>query len=127
VNQTPYLLVSNRFSSGFTLLWATNSILQRATSLAGGWVDQTNPSPFFVATTALDQGYFRLRRPLVAPVLTCSTVTSAGFDLSWPNFGVLERAPSPDGPWEAITGQSPYHVDLVVGQNEFFRVRVLDY
>jgi hypothetical protein len=70
--------------------------------------------------------FFRLRRELPPAVLTPHHHTATGFDLAWPDFGVLEHAPSPNGPWEAVTGQGPRHVEMVPQQAEFFRVRILD-
>lgn len=125
VDQTPYLIVSNQTPAGFQLVWATNSTLQRSLVPNAGWLDLTNPSPFFVSTPALPESYFRLRAVTASAVLTTNNQNTNGFDLSWPKFGILERAPTTNGPWEPLSGASPYHVNLVPGQNEFFRLRVI--
>jgi hypothetical protein len=125
LDQTPYLLVSNRVAAGFTLLWKTNAVLQRSSTSAGAWLDQTNTSPLFVNVMTNGLGFFRLRRELPPAVLTSNNHTGLGFDLAWPDFGILERGPTPDGPWEAVTGQGPYHVEMIPVPAEFFRVRLI--
>lgn len=125
VDQTPYLITSNRQPSGFQLVWATNAVLQKAVTPASVWTDLTNVSPYSVSTLALPESYFRLRAQLPLALLTTNNQDTNGFDLSWPNFGILEHAPTTSGPWEPLSGRSPYRVNLVPGQNEFFRLRVL--
>ena len=51
--------------------------------------------------------------------------TNGSFQLSWPGIGILEHAPAVTGPWQALTGLSPWGADIIPGQNEFFRVRVI--
>jgi len=125
VDRSPYLVVSNRTTAGFTLVWATNAVLQKAAFPDAIWLDQTNHSPLFVATTN-EPHFFRLRAPVLPVVLTTNNETTNGFDLSWPDFGVLESAPTPDGPWESQTGLSPAQITIQSGQNEFFRLRVIE-
>lgn len=127
VDQTPYLITSNRQPAGFQLVWATNSILQKSFTPVFGWVDLTNTSPYFVSTIALPESYFRLRALTPLALLTTNNQDTNGFDLSWPNFGILEHAPTTGGPWEPLSGISPYRVSLVPSQNEFFRLRVLNH
>jgi len=127
VERTPYLIVSNRTATGFQLVWATNSILQKSLVPNTGWTDQTNGSPFLVSTLTNVASFFRLRALVPLAVLSTNNQTTNGFDLSWPDFGVLEHAPTTDGPWEPLSGVSPFHVNFVPGQNEFFRLRVLNH
>ena len=87
-------------------------------------MEQTNFSPLFVATSNA-QTYFRLHAPVVPFVLQRGLTTNSGFNLSWPGIGILEHAPTAAGPWEVLTGLSPWRADIVPGQNEFFRVRVI--
>jgi hypothetical protein len=127
VDQSPYLIMSNRTATGFTLAWASNAVLQKAFTLNGAWTDQTNSSPLLVSTLANQQSFFRLRAPLFSALLTTNNESTNGFDLSWPNFGILESAPSPDGPWESRSGLSPAQVIIDQDQNEFFRLRVIEH
>ncbi len=122
VDRSLYLVMSNRTSSGFTLAWATNAVLQKSTFLQGGWVDQTNTSPTFVATVN-PQNFFRVSAPAVPLVLTTNNATPDSLTLSWPDFGILEHAPATIGPWEPLTGFSPVQVNLAPGQPEYFRLR----
>jgi hypothetical protein len=122
VDKSLYLVMSNRTPAGFTLAWATNAVLQKSIFLQGGWVDQTNTSPTFVATIN-PSSYFRLTAPVMPLVLTTNSVTPNGLILSWPDFGILEHAPASIGPWEPLTGFSPAQVPLVPGQPEYFRLR----
>lgn len=124
VNTALYLTLSNRTPAGFTLAWPDRAVLQKSESSLTGWVDQTNVSPLFVATTN-SQAFFRLQAPLVPIRLTTNNETTNGFDLAWPDFGILEHAPTPDGPWEVLTGSGPFHIQIVPGANEFFRLRVI--
>jgi hypothetical protein len=126
VDPSLYLTLSNRTSTGFTLAWPTNAILQKSSSLLTGWTDQTNVSPLFVATIN-PPAYFRLHAPHIPVRLTTNNETTNGFDLSWPDFGILERAPATDGPWDPLTGLSPFHIEIIPGQNEFFRLRVIEH
>ena len=124
VDLTLYLTASNQVASGFTLAWPTNATLQKADPMLATWADQTNASPLFVSTLMDPAGYFRLRGQLLPTILQTSNESSNGFDLLWPEFGILERAPNSAGPWDAITGFSPYHVTIVPGQTELFRLRI---
>jgi hypothetical protein len=124
VNPSLYLLMSNRTATGFTLAWAPNAVLQKSIFPHTGWVDQTNVSPLFVATSNA-QSFFRLHAPGVPFVLQRGLTTNGSFQLSWPGIGILEHAPAATGPWEALTGLSPWWADIMPGQNEFFRVRVI--
>lgn len=124
-DQSPYLVVSNRTTAGFSLVWRTNEVLQKSTAPNAIWSDQTNTSPLFVSTFTNVQNFFRLRTTFPPALLTTNNQSTNGFDLSWPNFGILERAPTTNGPWDPITGISPYHVTILPGQPEFFRLRVL--
>jgi len=124
IDLSTYLIMSNRTATGFTLAWGTNAVLQKAPTPIGGWVDQTNMSPLFISTLAQTQSYFRLRAQAPQSIITTNNETTNSFDLSWPDFGILEHAPTPGGPWKPITGTSPHHVNIVPGQNEFFRLRV---
>jgi hypothetical protein len=127
VDQSPYLIMSNRSATGFTIAWATNAVLQKSLALQASWQDQTNRSPLFVSTLTNQQSFFRLRAPLIPIRLTTNTETTNGFDLSWPDFGILESAPTPDGPWESRSGLSPGQVIIAPDQNEFFRLRVIEH
>ncbi|MGC3960768.1 MAG: immunoglobulin domain-containing protein [Verrucomicrobiota bacterium] len=126
VDPALYLIMSNRIATGFTLAWPTNAVLQRSAFPETGWVDQTNVSPLFVAT-ATTQSFYRLYAPYIPYVLKTNNETNHGFDLSWPDFGILEHGPTTTGPWEALTGLSPFHVTIVSDQNEFFRLRVVEH
>lgn len=126
VDTSLYLVMSNRNSSGFTLAWATNAVLQASPSPDAGWLDQTNLSPLFVATTN-PQKFFRLHAPFVPVFLKTNNETTNGFDLSWVDYGILERAPTTAGPWDVLTARSPFHVTTIPGQNEFFRLRVIQH
>lgn len=126
VEVRPYLITSNRTAAGFTLAWADNAVLQQAVSPDSGWTDQTNTSPLFVSTLINPKNFFRLRAMLPLPIITTNNQTTNGFELSWPDFGVLERAPTPNGPWEPVTATSPFYVNIILGQAEFFRLRVLE-
>jgi hypothetical protein len=126
VDRSPYLIVSNQSAAGFTLAWATNGVLQKSASPDGGWLDQTNVSPWFVRTTN-QQDYFRLRAPLIPILLNTNHETTNGFDLAWPDYGILERAPTTTGPWEPVTATGPVHINIIPGQNEFFRLRVIEH
>jgi hypothetical protein len=126
VELRPYLISSNRTSTSFTLAWATNTVLQKTAALDTGWTDQTNASPLQVSTLINPASYFRLRGIQPLAVITTNNQTTNGFDLSWPDFGILERAPVTDGPWDPITGTSPFHVNFIPGQTELFRLRVLE-
>lgn len=126
-DRTPYLIVSNRTAVGFNLVWATNTILQKSTTSTASWTDQTNLSPLYVSTLTNTMNFFRLRATLPSVVLTTNNVTTNSFDLAWPDFGILEHAPTTNGPWEPLSGISPYHVTIVPGQPEFFRLRVLSH
>jgi hypothetical protein len=124
VDLSTYLTLSNRTQNGFTLAWPTNAVLQKALAPTGAWVDQTNTSPVFVSTVEGTQSYYRLRAQVPLSVITTNNQTTNSFDLSWPEVGILEHAPTPEGPWEAVTASSPHHVVIVPGQDEFFRLRV---
>lgn len=124
-DKTPYLIVSNQTATGFNLLWATNAVLQKSAT-AASWTDQTNLSPLYVSTLTNTLNFFRLRALMPPAVLSTNNQTTNSFDLAWPDFGILERAPSTNGPWEAVTGSSPYHVTIVTNQTEVFRLRVLN-
>lgn len=124
VDASLYLVMSNRTATGFTLAWPTNAVLQRSSFPHTGWANQTNVSPLFIATSNA-QGFFRLFAPVIPVVLTTNYETHESFKLSWPDFGILERAPTAAGPWEAVTGVSPFQVEIIPGQNEFFRLRVI--
>lgn len=126
VDTSLYLVMSNRTATGFTLAWATNAVLQKSFFPGSGWLDQTNTSPMFVATTN-QQDYFRLHAPFMPIRLISYNKTTTGFDLSWPDFGILEHAPTTSGPWDVLTGVSPFHINIVPGQNEFFRLRVIEH
>ena len=126
VNIMPYLILSNRTAAGFTLAWASNTVLQKTSVPNAGWTDQTNLSPIQIFTLTNPANFFRLRGVLPLAVLTTNNQTTNGFDLSWPEFGILEHAPTTNGPWDALTGISPFHVTIVPAQNEFFRLRVLE-
>jgi len=125
LNRTPYLRISNHVSAGFTLVWKPNEILQKSVGPLSGWNDQTNASPLFVPTGPVPQAFFRLRTVIPPMLLQLSNTSAQGFSLSWPDYGILERAPSPLGPWDAVTGFGPYAITNTPGQNEFFRVRVI--
>jgi hypothetical protein len=127
VDQTPYLIVSNRAAASFQLVWKTNAVLQKSFVPDTGWADQTNVSPLVVSTATNDASFFRLRALVPLAVLSTNNQTTNGFTLSWPDFGILEHAPTTTGPWEPLTGRSPFQVNLVPGQNEFFRLRVVQY
>ncbi len=127
IDQSPYLILSNRTAAGFTLAWATNSVLQKTLALPAGWSDLTNPSPFFVSTLTNEQGYFRLRTTVTPVVLTTNSQTTNGFILAWPGVGILEHAPATAGPWESVSGISPFPVVVDPGVNEFFRLRVIEH
>ena len=126
VELRPYLISSNRTAFGFTLAWATNTVLQKTTALDSGWADQTNLSPLYVSTGTNPASYFRLRGIKPLAIITTNNQTTNGFDLSWPDFGILERAPAANGPWDPITAASPFHVNIILGQTELFRLRVLE-
>ena len=126
VDRSLYLIMSNRTATGFTLAWPTNAVLQKSFFPHTAWVDQTNVSPMLVAT-AEPQSFYRLSAPSVPSVLKTNNETNQGFDLSWPDFGILEHSPTTAGPWESLTGLSPFHVTIVPGQNEFFRLRVVEH
>jgi len=127
VDQTPFLILANQTATSFTLFWATNNVLQRSATPDSGWLDQTNFSPLLVTTLTNVSSFFRLRAPIPLAMLSTNNQTTNGFDLSWPDFGILEHAPTTDGPWEPLAGTGPYHVTIMPGQNEFFRLRVLSY
>jgi hypothetical protein len=122
----PYLISSNRTASGFTLAWATNTVLQKTAALDSGWTDQTNASPLYVSTLTNPASFFRLRGIQPLAIITTNNQTTNGFDLSWPDFGILERAPAANGPWDPLTGTSPFHVNIIPGATELFRLRVLE-
>ena len=124
VDLSVYLITSNRTPSSFMLAWPTNATLQKSGPTFGTWVVQTNTSPLVVSTVMDAAGYFRLRALIPLSILQTSNQTTNGFDLSWPEFGILERAPTASGPWDAITGTSPYHVTIIPSQTELFRLRV---
>lgn len=126
LDRSLYLVMSNRTATGFTLAWPTNAVLQKSIFPHTAWVDQTNLSPLFVATSN-PQSFYRLSAPSVSYVLKTNNETNQAFDLSWPDFGILEHAPATAGPWESLTGLSPFHVTIVPGQNEFFRLRVVEH
>lgn len=125
-DRTPYLIMSNRTATSFNLLWATNTVLQKSAAAAAGWTDQTNLSPLFVSTLTNTVNFFRLRAVMPLAVLSTNNQTTNSFDLAWPDFGILEHAPATNGPWEPLSGISPYHVVIAPGQTEFFRLRVLN-
>ena len=122
----PYLVLSNRTASGFTLAWANNTVLQKTATPDTGWTDQTNLSPLFVSTLTNPASFFRLRGVLPLAVIATNNQTTNSFDLSWPDFGILERAPVANGPWDPLTGTSPFRVNIIPGQTELFRLRVLE-
>ncbi len=127
LDQSPYLSVSNHTAEGFTLTWRGTATLQQAATPMAGWVDQIAASPVTVTTTNA-AGFFRLRAPApTGVVLTMTNRTAQGFDLVWPDFGILERAPTLAGPWDSLGGLSPITLPLIPGENEFFRVRVLEH
>jgi hypothetical protein len=127
IDASPYLIVSNRTAAGFMLTWATTDILQYAPTLPAVWQDQINsPNPLQV-TTATGQGFYRLRRVPVPMELFLTNRTAQGFSLVWPDYGILERAPTLAGPWSPVTATSPFTVQLTPGENEFFRLRVPAY
>jgi hypothetical protein len=127
IDASPYLIVSNRTATGFTLTWAANDILQYAPALPAIWQDQINsPNPLQV-NTATGQGFYRLRRVPVPMELLLTNRTAQGFSLAWPDYGILEHAPTLAGPWSPLTGISPFTVQLTPGENEFFRLRVPAY
>jgi hypothetical protein len=126
VELRPYLISSNRTAAGFTLAWAANTVLQKSAAPHSGWADQTNTSPLFVSTLTNPASYFRLRGIQPLAIITTNNQTTNGFDLAWPDFGILERAPAANGPWDPITGTSPFHVNIILGQTELFRLRVLE-
>lgn len=127
LDRTPFLIVSNRLANGFYLSWATNSVLQKSLQPQGAWADQTNTSPLFVSTTTNLASFFRLRANVSLPVLTTNYQTANSFQLSWPDFGILEHAPTADGPWEFAASVSPYQVQVIPSQSEFFRLRVISH
>jgi hypothetical protein len=127
VDQTPYLIVSNRTAAGFQLVWKTNSVLQKSLVPDTSWADQTNGGPLFVSTLTNVASFFRLRALMPVAVLSTNNQTTNGFTLTWPDFGILEHAPTTNGPWEPLSGLSPFQVTLAPGQNEFFRLRVINY
>ncbi|MFO1511424.1 MAG: immunoglobulin domain-containing protein [Verrucomicrobiota bacterium] len=127
IDLSPYLILSNRTAVGFTLAWATNGVLQKSFSLPTGWVDLTNPSPLFVSMLTNDQSFFRLRTMVAPTVLTTNSQTTNGFVLAWPGAGILEHAPATKGPWEALSGISPFPVVIDPAVNEFFRLRVIEH
>ena len=123
----PYLILSNRTASGFTLAWASNTVLQKASGSVTTWFDQTNLSPLFVSTLTNPANFFRLRAVMPLAIITTNNQTTNSFDLSWPDFGILERAPAANGPWDPLTGTSPFRVNIIPGQTELFRLRVLEH
>lgn len=127
IDPSPYLILSNRTAAGFTLAWGTNSVLQQKPSLDVSWLDTTNASPLFVSTLANEQHFFRLRSQVLPAVLTTNNQTTNGFILSWPGVAILEHAPAATGPWESLSGASPYPVTITPGENEFFRLRVIEH
>lgn len=127
IDASPYLIVSNRTATGFTMAWKPTDILQFAPTLTAPWQDQINsPNPLQV-NTAAGQGFYRLRRVPVPIELLLTNRTAQNFELAWPDYGILERAPALTGPWSPLTGISPFAVHLIPGENEFFRIRVPAY
>ncbi len=126
VSVVPWMTVSNRTSTSFTLVWSGDSILQKAVTAGGAYVDQTNKSPFTVATHTGLASYFRLRTNSVPPLLVTNGQTVSNIVLTWNGVGLLEHAPTPNGPWEFLGGANPFTVTFEPGAAEFFRLRVLN-
>jgi len=69
--------------------------------------------------------FYRARAMLQPPTLGISNETPDGFDLVWLGVGVLEAAPTLDGPWQGISGVSPCYVSKRTSPAQFFRVRLI--
>jgi hypothetical protein len=53
-----------------------------------------------------------------------SVISGNQITISWTGIGLLESAPSINGPWTAVDGalDSPWTEDLVAGQNRYYRL-----
>jgi len=79
--------------------------------------------PFIDLTATNSVRFYRARATLQSSMLDLSNTTEAGFDLNWLGIGVLEAAPTPDGPWQEVGGVSPYYVSTRMAPTQFFRVK----
>ncbi len=68
--------------------------------------------------------FYRARAVVEFPYLWVSARTPAGFQLSWSGMGILQGAPTVDGPWEGVAGRSPAFISTAAASSRFFRVQV---
>jgi hypothetical protein len=91
-----------------------------------GTVLSTNRITPFVDTAATNAvRFYRARAIIESPILGLSGKTEVGFDLNWPGLGVLQAAPTPNGPWQEVGGVSPFYVATETAAAQFFRVKVV--
>ena len=70
--------------------------------------------------------FYRARAIISSPRLFISAQFGNGFELSWPGLGVLQSAPTVDGPWETIGGSSPVYISTDFAPAQYFRIQVTD-
>jgi len=82
-------------------------------------------TPFVDMAATNEVRFYRARAIIESPILGFSEQTESGFGLSWPGLGVLQASPTPDGPWEEVSGVSPFYVSVEAAEAQFFRVKVV--
>ncbi len=70
--------------------------------------------------------YYRARAVVSSPRLVIAAQFNHGLELSWSGLGVLQSAPTLEGPWETIGGHSPVYVSTTFVPAQYFRVQVTD-